>query len=131
MPTVVTSRDSHGHCAHRWTRSELPRDDRISISPPNRKKAALVASPVCQSAVSWATGADRPMRQRVEMEEAVGMDVSNKQWTVLEPLIDTMPRRADGRGRPWRNRKRPKPQDGRPLRRYKRRLKIQRLFPWL
>ena len=30
-----------------------------------------------------------------------------------------------------RNRKRPKTQDGRPLRRYKRRWKIERLFAWL
>lgn len=31
----------------------------------------------------------------------------------------------------WRNRKRPKTQDGRPLRRYKHRWKIERLFAWL
>ncbi len=30
-----------------------------------------------------------------------------------------------------RNRKRPKTQDGRPLRRYKRRWKIERIFAWL
>jgi transposase len=30
-----------------------------------------------------------------------------------------------------RNRKRPKTQDGRPLRRYKRRWKVERLFAWL
>jgi transposase len=30
-----------------------------------------------------------------------------------------------------RNRKRPKTQDGRPLRRYKRRWKVKRLFAWL
>jgi transposase len=30
-----------------------------------------------------------------------------------------------------RNRKKPKTQDGRPLRRYKRRWKIERLFAWL
>ena len=31
----------------------------------------------------------------------------------------------------WRKRKRPKTQDGRPLRRYKRRWKVERLFAWL
>ena len=31
------------------------------------------------------------------------MDVTDEQWAVLEPLIGEMPRRADGRGRPWRN----------------------------
>ena len=30
-----------------------------------------------------------------------------------------------------RNRTKPKTQDGRPLRRYKRRWKVERLFPWL
>jgi transposase len=34
-------------------------------------------------------------------EEAV-MDLTNEQWAVLDPLIGEMPRRADGRGRPWR-----------------------------
>src|SRR5262249_49142384 len=31
------------------------------------------------------------------------MDLSNEQWTVLEPQIGELPRRADGRGRPWRD----------------------------
>jgi len=31
------------------------------------------------------------------------MDLTNEQWAVLEPLIGDMPRRADGRGRPWRS----------------------------
>jgi transposase len=31
------------------------------------------------------------------------MDLTDEQWAVLEPLIGEMPRRADGRGRPWRN----------------------------
>jgi transposase len=31
------------------------------------------------------------------------MDVTNEQWAVVEPLIGEMPRRADGRGRPWRS----------------------------
>ena len=31
------------------------------------------------------------------------MDLTDEQWTVLEPLIGEMPRRADGRGRPWRS----------------------------
>src|SRR5689334_9948515 len=30
------------------------------------------------------------------------MDLTDEQWTVLEPLIGELPRRADGRGRPWR-----------------------------
>jgi transposase len=33
------------------------------------------------------------------------MDVTDEQWSVLEPLIGEMPRRADGRGRPWRSRR--------------------------
>src|SRR5690348_6383168 len=31
------------------------------------------------------------------------MDVTDEQWAVVEPLIGEMPRRADGRGRPWRS----------------------------
>lgn len=31
------------------------------------------------------------------------MDLTNEQWVGLEPLIGEMPRRADGRGRPWRS----------------------------
>ncbi len=31
------------------------------------------------------------------------MDLTDEQWAVLEPLIPEPPRRADGRGRPWRN----------------------------
>ncbi len=31
------------------------------------------------------------------------MDLTDAQWTVLEPLIGALPRRADGRGRPWRS----------------------------
>ncbi len=30
------------------------------------------------------------------------MDLTDEQWVVLEPVIGQMPRRADGRGRPWR-----------------------------
>jgi transposase len=30
------------------------------------------------------------------------MDLTDVQWKVLEPLIGELPRRADGRGRPWR-----------------------------
>src|SRR5258708_4967161 len=33
------------------------------------------------------------------------MDLTDEQWPVLEPLIGEMPRRADGRGRPWRSRR--------------------------
>ena len=31
------------------------------------------------------------------------MDLTNAQWEVLEPLIPDPVRRADGRGRPWRD----------------------------
>ena len=31
------------------------------------------------------------------------MDLTNEQWEVLEPMILEPVRRADGRGRPWRN----------------------------
>ncbi|MGO8948656.1 MAG: hypothetical protein ACLQUY_13550 [Ktedonobacterales bacterium] len=31
------------------------------------------------------------------------MDLTNEQWNVLEPLIGDLPKRADGRGRPWRS----------------------------
>ena len=31
------------------------------------------------------------------------MDLTDEQWEVLEPLIPNPPRRADGRGRPWRD----------------------------
>ena len=31
------------------------------------------------------------------------MDLTNEQWIVLEPLIGELPKRADGRGRPWRS----------------------------
>jgi transposase len=31
------------------------------------------------------------------------MDLTTEQWEVLEPLIPEPVRRADGRGRPWRN----------------------------
>jgi transposase len=31
------------------------------------------------------------------------MNITDEQWVVVEPLIGEMPRRADGRGRPWRS----------------------------
>ena len=31
------------------------------------------------------------------------MDLTDEQWAVVEPLIGAMPKRADGRGRPWRD----------------------------
>jgi transposase len=31
------------------------------------------------------------------------MDLTDDQWTVLEPLMGELPKRADGRGRPWRS----------------------------
>lgn len=30
------------------------------------------------------------------------MELTDEQWGVLEPLLPTPPKRADGRGRPWR-----------------------------
>lgn len=38
----------------------------------------------------------------VSVEEAA-MDLTDEQWAVLDPLMGEMPRRADGRGRPWRS----------------------------
>ena len=31
------------------------------------------------------------------------MDLTDEQWEILEPLIPVPPRRADGKGRPWRD----------------------------
>ena len=31
------------------------------------------------------------------------MNLTDEQWKVLEPLVGELPRRADGRGRPWRS----------------------------
>ena len=31
------------------------------------------------------------------------MDLTDKQWSMVEPLIPMPPRRSDGRGRPWRD----------------------------
>ena len=31
------------------------------------------------------------------------MDLTNEQWKIVEPLVPTPRRRADGRGRPWRD----------------------------
>jgi hypothetical protein len=31
------------------------------------------------------------------------MDLTDEQWTALEPLIGELPRRAEDRGRPWRD----------------------------
>ena len=31
------------------------------------------------------------------------MDLTDKQWAMLDPLIPDPPRRADGRGRPWKD----------------------------
>ena len=30
-------------------------------------------------------------------------ELSDEQWTIIEPLLGEMPRRDDGRGRPWRD----------------------------
>ena len=47
------------------------------------------------SVVSWAV-------RRIQEEDAA-VDVTDGQWMALEPLIGALPRRADGRGRPWRS----------------------------
>jgi hypothetical protein len=39
---------------------------------------------------------------RCLLEEAA-KDVTDEQWAVLEPVLGAMPRRTDGRGRPWRD----------------------------
>ncbi len=31
------------------------------------------------------------------------MDLTDEQWVALEPLLPKPPKRADGRGRPWRD----------------------------
>ena len=31
------------------------------------------------------------------------MDLTDEQWEILEPLIPDPPRRADGKGQPWRD----------------------------
>ena len=68
------------------------------------------------------------------------MNLTDEQRQVVAPLVPVPPRRADGLLRARgieliaphrRNRRRPPTQDGRPLRRYKRRWKIERLFAWL
>src|SRR5258708_31578040 len=45
----------------------------------------------------------RVVRCIQQEEEAAAMDLTDDQGQVLEPLIGAMPRRADGRGRPWRD----------------------------
>jgi len=30
-------------------------------------------------------------------------ELSDEQWSIIEPLLGEMPRRSDGRGRPWRD----------------------------
>jgi transposase len=32
-----------------------------------------------------------------------GMDLTNRQWKLIEPLLPPLSRRPDGRGRPWRS----------------------------
>ena len=31
------------------------------------------------------------------------MDLTDEQWTVISPLLPVLPRRADGKGRPWKD----------------------------
>jgi len=89
--------------------------------------------------------------------EVAGMDLTDDQWAVLEPLMGELPQRDELPSRligdraydsdpldaalalldiemiapHRRGRVRPKTQDGRPLRRFKRRWKVERLFAWL
>jgi len=89
--------------------------------------------------------------------EVAGMDLTDDQWAVLEPLMGELPRRDELPSRligdraydsdpldaalalldiemiapHRRGRVRPKTQDGRPLRRFKRRWKVERRFAWL
>jgi transposase len=32
-------------------------------------------------------------------------ELSDEQWAIIEPLLSEMPRRSDGRGRPWRDKR--------------------------
>lgn len=84
------------------------------------------------------------------------MDLTDEQWAVVEPLLPKPVKRTDGKGKPrvddrailngilWvmrtgllliaphkSHRKKPKTQDDRELRRYRRRWKVERLFAWL
>ena len=34
---------------------------------------------------------------------ARGEELTDEQWLILEPLLPELPRRSDGRGRPWRS----------------------------
>jgi len=36
-------------------------------------------------------------------EVAMAQDLTNAQWAFIEPLLPKLPKRADGRGRPWRD----------------------------
>ncbi len=53
-----------------------------------------------------------------------GMDLTDQQWAFLERLLQRL-------AEDLRDRSRPPTQDGRPLRRRRRRWKIERLFAWL
>ena len=33
-------------------------------------------------------------------------DLTDKQWSIIQPLISDQPRRPDGKGRPWRDARR-------------------------
>jgi len=37
------------------------------------------------------------------MAKQPGDELTDEQWQRIEPLLPVLPRRADGRGRPWRN----------------------------
>jgi hypothetical protein len=64
-------------------------------APQNRSGAASAAH-----ALRACAGRDVPSCTRQE-EAAVG--VTDEQWALLEPLVGQLPRRADKRGRPWRD----------------------------
>ncbi len=37
------------------------------------------------------------------MAKQPGEELTNEQWEIIEPLLPKLPRRSDGRGRPWRS----------------------------
>ena len=63
----------------------------------------LATAAEAASIASYNTSPQQPASSSLHEGEATTLDVTEEQWTVLEPLIGELPRRADGRGRPWRS----------------------------
>lgn len=42
------------------------------------------------------------MKRHTNVVRRASTDLTDAQWAVLEPLFPPLPRRADGKGRPWR-----------------------------